>query len=342
MPEERSLTNKGVFSAVVCANRQIGQSAASFCDYTRVTTLSSIEGERSESHRDRRFYRLRLEFSGTGAEAFSNFKPGQFAELDLCDTALPPAEMIPEDLSDASERKILLRRPFSFADVTVEGSKTFVEVLYRVVGPATLRMTTLAAGNSISIIGPLGNGFWVPKGKKIAVLVAGGMGAPPIEHLAKILTADYPSIEVIALAGAKTANELPFEGRLDEISRQLGFSLPGFARYGIKSVVATDDGSAGYHGPVTDCLSEWLSQPGLVSESVIIYSCGPEAMQAKVAEIAKKKKIDCQVSMERRMACGFGVCQSCAVECRISGLNETIYKLCCQDGPVFDSREVVF
>jgi dihydroorotate dehydrogenase electron transfer subunit len=65
-------------------------------------------------------------------------------------------------------------------------------------------------------------------------------------------------------------------------------------------------------------------------------------MLARVAEIVKEKKIECQVSMERRMACGFGVCQSCAVECRVSDSNETIYKLCCEDGPVFDAREVVF
>ncbi len=314
MTKNRSSANKGVFCAAVCANRQIGP----------------------------RFYRLKLEFSGAGAKAFGNFKPGQFAELDLCDTALPPAKTIPEDLSDAASRKILLRRPFSFTDVTTQGDKTLVDILYCVVGPATLRMTTLAAGNSVSIIGPLGNGFWVPDGKKRAVLVTGGMGSPPLEHLAKILTTYHPDIEVIAFAGAKTAKELPFEGRLDEISQQLGFSLPEFAKYGVKSVVATDDGSAGYHGLVTDCFSKWLGGSGSVGESMIIYSCGPEAMMAIVAEIAKEKKIDCQVSMERRMACGFGVCQSCAVECRVSDSSETIYKLCCEDGPVFDSREVVF
>jgi len=314
MTKNRSSANKGVFCAAVCANKQIEQ----------------------------RFYRLKLEFSGAGAEAFGNFKSGQFAELDLCDTALPPAKNIPEDLSDAAGRKILLRRPFSFTDVTTEGDKTLVDILYCVVGPATLRMTTLAAGNSVSIIGPLGNGFRVPDGKKRAVLVAGGMGAGPLEHLAKILTADYPGIEVTALVGARTAKELPFEGRLDEISQQLGFSLSEFANYGVQSLVATDDGSAGFHGLVTDCFEKWLKENPTESESAIIYSCGPEVMLARVAEIAKEKKIDCQVSMERRMACGFGVCQSCAVECRVDNSNETVYKLCCEDGPVFDSREVVF
>ncbi|GAH70860.1 unnamed protein product, partial [marine sediment metagenome] len=256
-----SAANKGVFSAAVRANKQIGQ----------------------------RFYRLGLEFSGAGAEAFDNCKAGQFAELDVSSTALPPAEAIPEDLVDVAGRKILLRRPFSFCDVTAKENKTLAEILYCVVGPATLRMTTLSAGDSVSIIGPLGNGFWVPDGKKRALLVAGGMGAGPLEHLAKVFTADYPDMEVIAFAGAKTVKELPFEARLDEISQQLGFFLGEFAKYGIESLVATDDGSAGFAGLVTDCLSEWLGKSDLAGENMIIYGCGPEQMLAQVAEIAKDK-----------------------------------------------------
>lgn len=314
MAENCSAANKGVFCASVCSNKRIGG----------------------------RFYRLGLEFCGSGAAAFAEAKPGQFAELDLSDTALPPAEAIPEDLGDAAGRKILLRRPFSFCDVTSKGDKTFIDILYCVVGPATLRMTTLSAGDSVSVIGPLGNGFSVPEGKKMALLVAGGMGAGPLLHFAKVLTEDFFDIEAIAFVGAQTVKELPFEGKLDEVSQKLGFSLAEFGRYGIKSQMATEDGSAGREGLVTDCLSEWLVRHSRTVKDMIIYACGPEAMLAKVAEIAKDKKIDCQVSMERRMACGIGVCQSCAVECRLPDSNETVYKLCCEDGPVFDAEEVVF
>ena len=77
-------------------------------------------------------------------------------------------------------------------------------------------------------------------------------------------------------------------------------------------------------------------------ESLIVYACGPERMLEAVAQIAAERDIDCQVSMERRMACGIGLCQSCAIECRVEDSTETVYKLCCQDGPVFDAREVVF
>jgi len=305
---------RGLFSAVVSSNKQIGE----------------------------RFYKLKLEFSGSGAKAFSKFKPGQFAQLDLSTTALPSPVSIPEDLADASRRQILLRRPFSFTETSVQKDKTVAELLYGIVGPATLRMPTLTTGDSISIIGPLGNGFWVPQGKKTALLIAGGMGAPPLQHLAKALTADHSDIETIVIAGAKTAKELPFESRLDEISQQLGFVLPEFAKFGIKSQVATDDGSAGFAGPATNCLLDWLDQHSLARGSIIIYGCGPEAMLSRLTEIARDKNIDCQISMERLMACGFGVCQSCVVECKVDDSNETIYKLCCEDGPVFDSREVVF
>jgi dihydroorotate dehydrogenase electron transfer subunit len=314
MTKDCSAANKGVFSASVCANKQISEG----------------------------FYRLGLEFSGSGARAFAKSKPGQFAEINLAEAALPATEAIPKDLADAAGRKILLRRPFSFCDVSTKGDKTVADILYCVVGSASLRMTTLSAGDSVSVIGPLGHGFQVPADKKTAVLVTGGTGAGPLIHLAKVLTADYAGIEVIAFAGAQTAKEMPFEKLLDEVSQQLGFSLAEFARYGIKSSVATDDGSAGYHGLVTDCLSEWLGRRSLAAKDTIIYCCGPEAMLVQTAEIAKERGLDCQVSMERMMACGIGVCQSCVVECKVENSNETVYKLCCEDGPVFDSREVIF
>jgi len=314
MAESGLTVSKGEFAGTVCSHRRIGE----------------------------RFYRLGLEFSGTGAAAFAKTKPGQFAQIDLGGTPLPAAEAIPDELADAAERKILLRRPFSFFDVSAAGDRTRVEILYSTLGPATLRMTSLKAGGSVSVIGPLGRGFSVPEGKKTAVLVVGGMGAGPLVHLAKVLTAEHPDIYVIAFAGAKTKKELPFEKLLDAISQGLGFSVREFARYGIKSQTATDDGSMGHEGPVTDCLSEWLVRHSRTVKDMIIYACGPEAMLAKVAEIAKGKNVDCQVSMERMMACGFGVCQSCAVQCKVNGSESSIYKLCCKDGPVFDAKEVAF
>jgi dihydroorotate dehydrogenase electron transfer subunit len=314
MTERYSSSTKGMFEAKVSSNRQIGPG----------------------------FHRLRLEFTNDGAKAFAGFEPGQFAQFDLSNTALPLLEAVPQELRDAAGRKVLLRRPFSFAEVTGEGDKTFAELLYCVVGPATIRMMTLSAGDRISVIGPLGCGFKIPDGKKTVLLVGGGMGTPPLQHLAQNLTAHSDGVNIVSLAGAKTAYGLPFEGRLDEISQNLGFCVPEFAKYGIESLVATDDGSAGYHGLVTDYLVEWLEKSEIPFDDIIICACGPELMLARMAQIANEKNIDCQVSMERRMACGIGLCQSCAVECKIEDSSETVYKLCCQDGPVFDSKEVVF
>ena len=312
---EQSLTHtKGLFDAVVTSNRKIGH----------------------------HFYKLRLTFSGEGAKSYTACNPGQFAELDLTGIPLPPQEEIPEELLDVSGRDILLRRPFSFTDISVHGDKTVVDILYCALGPATLRLTTLQAGASINVLGPLGNGFRVPGNKKYAFLIAGGMGTPPLQHLAKILATNHQDMVVTAFVGAKTKYDLPIDGKLDEISMELGFSLPEFARYGIESVIATNDGSVGYKGLVTDCFVEWLKQNELASEDIVVYACGPEKMLARVAKITGDMNIDCQVSMERRMACGINLCQGCAVECNVPGSDKTIYKMCCQDGPVFNSKEVVF
>jgi dihydroorotate dehydrogenase electron transfer subunit len=314
MVEKRTNRDKGEFFGVVHSNKQIGE----------------------------HFYRLGLHFDGEGAIAFAKVKPGQFGQLDLSTVSLPESSLIPEDLADSAKRNILLRRPFSFCNVSVQDKTTHVEILYCVVGPASIRMTTLSQQDSISVIGPLGNGFWIPDKKKHAILLAGGMGSPPLEHLAQFLTAKHSEIEVQVFVGAKTVNDLPFEKKSDQIAEGLGFSLKEFTRYGIESKIATDDGSAGFTGTVTNLFQEWLSKTRPKKEETVIYTCGPEAMLARVADIAQNENVDCQVSMERRMACGTGICQSCAVECKVEGSIETIYKLCCKDGPVFNAREVVF
>jgi len=289
------------------------------------------------------FWTMNLEFTGAGARAFAKFRPGQFVQVDVSNLGLPAENLIAPELRDASKRNILLRRPFSFADVTPGRDKTTAELLYCVLGPASVRLTTLDSGDSLSIIGPLGNGFSIPQGKRLALLVVGGMGAPPIRCLAKLLRAEYPDTNVVAFVGAKTAKSLPFEGRFEEVPEQVDLHVPAFAKYGIPSAVTTDDGSAGRSAFITERLARWLDEPrDWSAEGTIIYACGPEAMLAAVARLAARQNIDCQISMERRMACGIGVCQSCAVECRLEESKETIYKLCCQDGPVFDSRLVVF
>ncbi|HBG77535.1 MAG TPA: hypothetical protein DDW84_01620 [Phycisphaerales bacterium] len=293
--EKCTSKKKGVFNASVLANEQIGE-----C-----------------------FYRLSLAIEGQAAEAFNMTKPGQFAEFELSNASLPSEEKIPNELADKALRQIILRRPFSFSDIEITGNKGKLEVLYCVLGPATLRMKTLSPGDKISIIGPLGNGFSIEREKTLAILVAGGMGVPPLLHLAKELSKS--KTKTIAFVGAKSGSQLP----CSEIKN-------------VQTLISTDDGSMGFKGFVTAMLKEWLVKEKPDVSKAIIYTCGPEIMMAGVAKIAGEFGIGCQVSLERVMACGTGLCQGCAVKCIDKKTKEAGYKLCCKDGPVFWADEVVF
>lgn len=294
--EKCTSKKKGIFSASVLANERIGD-----C-----------------------FYRLSLAIEGKAAEAFGTTKPGQFAEFELSNASLPSGEQIPNELADKALRQIILRRPFSFSDIEIAGNKGKLEVLYCVLGPATLRMKTLRTGDKISVIGPLGNGFSIEREKTLAILVAGGMGVPPLLHLAKELSKS-PNTKTIALVGARSGSQLPYR----EIKN-------------VKTLISTDDGSMGFKGFVTAMLKDWLVKEKPDAGKAIIYTCGPEIMMAGVAKIAAEFNIACQVSLERVMACGTGLCQGCAVKCIDRKTQEVGYKLCCKDGPVFWANEVIF
>ena len=306
--------NKGIFTAEVLSNQQIRH-----C-----------------------YYRLNLQLDPMGSRFFEAAVPGQFLEMDLSPFSLPPEHLIPSKLHDAN-RQVLLRRPFSFSDVIVtptqDGPCVKLEILYCVLGPATLRMMTVKKGDIVSLIGPLGNGFTIPQTLKQAILVAGGMGSPPLLHLAGFLKRHYPSVQTVCFVGARSCEDLPFTVAIGNLT---GLVLEEFENLGVPSKVATDDGSAGFRGYVTDCARQWLEQTPPVKDETVIFACGPELMLASTAKLAEKFGLPCQVSMERLMACGIGLCQSCAVETKKEKVAETEYKLCCKDGPVFDSRNVVF
>jgi len=285
------------------------------------------------------YFRLGLQLEGEAAQIYARFRPGQFVELKLDSAALPAPEDIPPELADLAQRHIILRRPFSLCSLELEATSATLEIIYGVIGPGTVRMTKLQPGQSVSVLGPLGNGFAMPASKKRALLVAGGVGAPPIQHLATSLAASGAWDEIILFTGARTVEDLPFvrEFQGDQLI------LPELAACQVKVCIATDDGSYGHHGFVTDCLTAHVqAQSPRAKEETMVYACGPEPMLAKVAAIAESLHIDCQVSMEQRMACGINLCQGCAIECRVPGSTETVYRMCCEDGPVFDAQEVIF
>jgi len=288
-----------------------------------------------------RFFRLSLAFSGEGAAAFGRARAGQFLELKVENLSIPACT--PEHLRDAAVRNPILRRPLSFVDVTTAGGEAIVDVMYCVIGAGTVRLTSLVAGDMISVIGPLGNGFAADAGCKTAVMVAGGIGCPPIEHFTRQLAAERPDIKIAAMVGARSVSDLPFASVQKRLAAAGSVTaIDEFEQAGAVSVIATDDGSAGFRGVVTVAVDKWLDDNRIDAASCTIFACGPEPMLKAVSALAARRNIKCMVSLERMMACGIGVCQSCAVETRVEGSDETIYKLCCKDGPVFDSKAVVW
>ena len=212
-----------------------------------------------------------------------------------------------------------LRIPMSVAGV--DEAESTMDVLYDRVGQKTRALSRLPAGERVGFLGPLGNHFPAPEGE--AVLVGGGIGLPPLLFLGRRLVAEGRS--VLLLAGARSAaRHLP-----DDLLRP---AAPGFLR-------ATDDGSLGHHGLVTDLLSRILdhARPGIT-----VYTCGPHTMMAAVARLCAERGVPCHASLEEYMACGFGVCVGCVVA-RVEEAHDDLYhrySRICVDGPVYDARTI--
>lgn len=214
----------------------------------------------------------------------------------------------------------LLRRPFSFHGID-SGNKT-ITLLYELVGKGTKLLSEKQIGTELDILGPLGNGFEINQKEKIAVLVSGGIGIAPLTALAKKLSGKVKAL--YALTGCQISNQNICERDL----RDLGF----------QTEVSTEDGSYGRKGTSVDLLEGFIETQlnRQMLQETTVYACGPKAMLKLVAEIAQINKIQCQLSMEAYMACGFGVCLGCAIKTKAG------YKYVCKDGPVFKAEEIVW
>jgi dihydroorotate dehydrogenase electron transfer subunit len=218
-----------------------------------------------------------------------------------------------------------------------------VEILYKILGKGTQYLAQMDPGQALEILGPLGNSFTAPAAG-LAVLVAGGIGVPPIAALARVLaeSRDSASREPRAASRDRTAIEVFLGGKTsDDI-----LCLQDFETAGALVHITTEDGSLGARGLITDLVDPFLSssrEPRAASRdlSPTIFTCGPPGMLSAVARLAETYEIPCQTSVEANMACGFGACMGCAIEARSSG-GEPAYKLVCKEGPVFDSRELVW
>ena len=224
----------------------------------------------------------------------------------------------------------LLGRPFAIYDADKTSGR--VEVVYAVVGKGTTRLTTLRPGDPIRLWGPLGNG-WAEalRGQtpKNLVLVAGGVGNAPFYLLIKeqLEAAKKDPVNAPKLTfvfGARSAERLS--------------CVDDFRALGVDVRLATEDGSAGTKGFVTDVFPEILPDD-VASEGVRLLCCGPHPMLKAVAKYSEARGFECWTSLESPMACGLGICFSCVVDWKTDD-GTWDYKRTCADGPVFDASRL--
>ena len=276
-----------------------------------------------------------------GAGISKSAKPGQFVQI-LCADSMDP----------------LLPRPFSFLTAT---SKNF-SILYHVVGKGTQILSTLKKGDVLPVLGPCGNGFNEGgrskvegrRKKEVFLLVGGGVGIPPLYHFSQELLKNKISKKNIhVFLGARDKSLLLCEKE--------------FKKLGIVLHLATDNGSKGHKGFITQMLEGFLSSSLFSLTSSLLFTCGPTPMMKAVSAMAVKFKVPCEVSVEVPMACGFGACLGCAVkvsERTTCGTGETPsrprelilrsgdlaatkdrsfkYAIACCEGPVFDGAKILW
>ncbi len=212
-------------------------------------------------------------------------KPGQFVNIKL--------------------DGFFLRRPISVCDYS-DGSLTLI---YKVVGGGTEKMSAMTKGEKLDILTGLGNGFDVTKSGDKPLLIGGGVGVPPMYNLAKKLIACGKDVSVVI--GFNTKEEVFFQKEFEAL--------------GVKTYVATADGSLGTKGFVTDVMKD--------IQYDYFYTCGPEPMFRAIEAIAQTSG---QYSFEERMGCGFGACMGCS--CKTKYGNKRI----CKDGPVLEREEIIW
>lgn len=202
-----------------------------------------------------------------------------------------------------------LRRPISICEI--DRKKKTLRFVYQIRGEGTQILAEQNEGDDLDILAPLGNGFQLGDPSRKAVLIGGGIGVPPL-------------LGVAASCGANATAVLGFRSK-DAVILQ-----DDFAALGCAVRIATDDGTAGHHGVVTDCLRDL--------DFSVIYACGPMPMLKAVCRVARERGVECQISLEERMACGIGACLGCA--CKLHRDGKEFYGHVCKDGPVFPYQEV--
>lgn len=259
-------------------------------------------------------YRIRL----VCPELAARVVPGQFVMLRLSGTDDP-----------------LLGRPLAMYESVLDGAGEpwALDVVYLVVGKMTGRLVAIRAGESIDVWGPLGNGF-PPESVDHLIMVAGGIGQTPFLALGQ---------EALGRRSYGDGDRTP--GRANRVTlcygartEQLLAGVQDFRDAGVEVRVATDDGSAGHHGLVTELIEPLVDE---TEGKCRIVCCGPEPMLKAVTQLAERLVVPCLASLETPMACGMGICFSCVTKVRDED-GGWDYRRTCIDGPVFDAKKIVF
>jgi len=238
------------------------------------------------------------------AEVAQSARAGQFVMIKAGTSAEPP-----------------LRRPFSI--LTVDRAAGTFALFLKTIGAGTRALAALAPGDLAQCLGPLGRPFTAPPPGEEAILVAGGYGIAPFHLFCEELAATGGRARVFY--GGRTASDLQLRDP--------------FARLGVPLVPATDDGTLGHHGRVTEAVDQYLdTRPGPVT----LFACGPDPMLHAVARLATRRGLPAQVSLDPWMGCGVGTCLGCVVWMQGAHEARPRYRCACTEGPVFDAREVVW
>lgn len=206
----------------------------------------------------------------------------------------------------------LLRRPISVCDSFGDT----LRIVYEVKGKGTKLLSRYNSGSEINFLAPLGHGFEIDANVKNPVIIGGGIGTYPLLKLAKSFNS--PAV----FLGFRNKSFMTLVSDFENIS---------------DLHIATDDGSFGHHGYVTELAEEYIK----TKAGCAVFACGPRPMLINVKKLAEKYSLPCQISMEERMGCGIGACLVCACKTKDS-TGSHHYKHVCKNGPVFDAREIVF
>jgi len=238
-------------------------------------------------------------------------KAGQFVAIQVQDSSI-------------SSFDPLLRRPISLAEISSERDE--ITLLYRIQGRGTEILARAKCGDKLSVMGPLGQGFSIPKEEELW-LIAGGIGIFPLYPLAQ--SALTQGLTVRIFWGGENQSFLESAG------------LSSWQALGIPIYLSTLDGSLGQKGLVTEQVLEQLGNPLTSGSQIRVATCGPKKMMQAVTELCKSFRVPVEVSLEERMGCAVGACLGCVCTL-IDEAGALIHKKVCQDGPVFRGEEVIW